>query len=330
MACGWEKSASISIEELQKNQQTVKEVTKNIEVYTDSVSNTNSKLIKLRAHQQTLHQKSVTINKKKDSVSTLLRQVEKSTAQIIIKKIAPTIDHIKTELIALSAPKENIISKLALQEQEVLLADKKITLFTEEKTVYDAQLKALKNKGAAPEDFITINKTLKEIQKHLKEQTLKAANLKNSIANLKEQMIVIDEQIDSLSYKINANYSAKEIVNNYIKEEQDRLFNELNAINLDLESTSSKNDSIQHKIDFYTSNNSNFEEKISNEEKLKTLGNKVQNNAITGTTLKTVDKEKMKNSAFIFIVVIAAILVVFYLISKKRKSKKKLKFLAKL
>lgn len=65
MACGWGKSTSISIEELQKNQQTVKEVTKNIEVYTDSVTNTNSKLIKLTAHQQAIHQKSVTINKKK-------------------------------------------------------------------------------------------------------------------------------------------------------------------------------------------------------------------------------------------------------------------------
>ncbi|WP_339661087.1 hypothetical protein [uncultured Polaribacter sp.] len=335
MACGWEKSASISIEELQKNQQTVKKVTTNLVLYKDSIININTKLSNLRATKDSINRKLGKIHKEKDSISIVLSQVEKSTEQLITKKIVPAIDSIKIKLLALSEPKEAAVTKLELQEQEILVAEKKITLFTEEKTVYDAQLKALRNKGAAPEDYISIKKTIEEIKRHIKAQTLKATVLKKSMIDLKEQTVSIDEEIDSLSTKISANYSAREIVNEYLKEEQLRLFNDLKSIDLNIESTNTKNDSIQHKIDFYTSNNSNFEAKVSNEEKLKAFGNKVQNSVNPETAsakiaLKTVDKEKMKNAAFIAIGFIAAILFVFYILGKKRKSKKKLKLLAKL
>lgn len=193
----------------------------------------------------------------------------------------------------------------------------------------------LQNKGAAPEDLLPINKTIAEIKKQVKDQRLKATALKNSIDNLKEETISIDEKIDSLSAKISHHYNAKEIITEFLKEEQERLFNELKFIDVHLESSNKKNDSIQQLIELYTSNNTNFEAKITNEEKLKALGNKFQNNdsaknASEKRVFKTVDNEKMKNSAFIMIASIGVILIVFYLLDKKRKSKKKLKLLAKL
>jgi hypothetical protein len=76
---------------------------------------------------------------------------KESMARMNDSKIDKGIQAVNLKLNELKGQKENIEEQVALQKQEIELT-KKIDLLNQEK-VYDAQHKALYNRGAAPKDF---------------------------------------------------------------------------------------------------------------------------------------------------------------------------------
>ena len=328
MACGNQGSKSTSLEELKHNQQSV--VQKKVEIvsFKDSIKNVSNQLDKLKNNQLAQKQEIAILNRKKDSVSSLLNQVRESLEQVNTKKIAPGIEGVNTKLSELKGQRENASEQLVLQEQEVVLAEKKIDLLNEEKTVYDAQHKALWSKGAAPDDFKEVDSLLAGINGKINEQTLKVKTLKSTSADIKEQITSIDDQRASLSSKIRNNYTAKQIFDEYAKEEQGRFIEQLKAIDSSLVSYENHNDLIESKIQLYSGNKANFESKRAKNEELNALSLKERNALKEQLEKEKVDKEnskknKKKKTAFMVVGIIAAILILFYLLGRMRKSKMK-------
>lgn len=327
MACGEQKSKSNSLEELKSKQQTTETVKVAVVSYKDSISNISDKLSDLKNTQLSAKQKLALLNRKKDSVSKLLTEVKKSLEQVNAKKIAPGIEGVNSKLAELKGQRENASEQLVLQEKETVLAEKKIVLLNEEKTVYDAQHSALWSKGAAPEDFKVVDSLLAGINGKIREQTLKVKTLKTTIADVKDQVISIDEQRKSLGNKIRNNYTAKQIFDEYAKEEQGRLMDQLKVIGVNLEINSKESDSINGQIQYYSGNKNSFETKQYNKEELAALNirESMEANAELEkqkTDLENSKKDKMKNTALVVVGLIALILVLFYFVGKMRKSKK--------
>lgn len=328
IACGEKDSKSTNLDELQSGKQSKSQEIVVSVSYKDSIKNISNQLDQLMHIQKLKKHEIALLNRKKDSVSNLLNQVKESTEQVNAKKIAPGIEGVNKKLSELKGQRENASEQLVLQEQEIVLAEKKIGLLKEEKTVYDSQHKALWSKGAAPEDFKEVDSLLAGINGEINKQTLKIKTLKSTSADIKEQMTSIDDQRSSLSSKIRNNYTAKQIFDEYALEEQGRLVEQLKIIDSSLKLNEFKSDSLQNKIQLYSGNKTSFETIEINNAEFKALSQKERNEAKAQLEKEKIDKEnskkdKKKKTAFIVVGIIGAILILFYFIGKMRKSKMK-------
>ena len=328
MACGEQDSKSTSLDDLKSNQQSVEQEVVAVVSYKDSINSVSNQLEAIKNSHLVKKQQIDLLNKKKDSVTSLLNQVKQSLEQVNTKKIAPGIEGVNTKLSELKGQRENASEQLVLQEQEIVLAEKKIGLLNEEKTVYDAQHKALWSKGAAPEDFNEVDSLLSGINGQISKQAIKVKTLKSTITDVKEQITSIDDQRSSLSSKIRNNYTAKQIFDEYSKEEQGRLVEQLKSIDSSLVSNVNDNVAIENQIQLYSGNKASFETRQSNNEELNALSIQERDERKAQLEKQQIDKEnskknKKKKTAFIVVAVIAAILILFYLLGRMRKSRKK-------
>lgn len=329
MACGEGNNGTTTIEELKGKSipEPQQEVVQKIS-YNDSINDTRQMLDQLSTVEQSYAIEINAFNKRKDSLNGLLNQVKQSLDQVNTKKIAPGIEGVNTKLSELKGQRENAVEQLELQEQEVVLAEKKIGLLSEEKKVYDAQHKALWSKGAAPEEFKDVDSLLAGINGKISEQTLKVKTLKSNIADVKERISSIDVQRNSLSSKIRNNYTAKEIFDEYAKEEQKRLTNQLATIDSDLALKVKASDSIKNRIAMYSNSKSAYEAKQANADKYEALAQKEKEDELARLKQSQIDdenakKSKKRKSTFMIIGALAALLILFYLVGKMRKSRMK-------
>ncbi|PIE49629.1 MAG: hypothetical protein CSA39_01665 [Flavobacteriales bacterium] len=293
----------------------------------DSINNTLEILNELISIDQSYAIDINALNKKKDSLNNVLEQVKNSLNQVNAKKIVPGIEGVNTKLSELKGQRETAVEQLALQEQEIVLAEKKITLLNEEKTVYDAQHKALWDKGAAPDEFKEVDSLLSGINTRISEQLLKVKKLKNNVADVKEQITSIDVQRNSLSSKIRNNYTAKEIFDQYAEEEQRRLANQLATLNADLALKTQASDSIKNQIAIYSNTKTTYEVKKANADRLEMITQKEKEDELARLEQLRVDEENLKKSkkrksTFLIIGAVAGLLILLYIIGKMRKTRK--------
>lgn len=194
-------------------------------------------------------------------------------------------------------------------------------LLKEEKSIYDAQKKALWDKGAPPEDFTDVDVLLSGITQRISEQKFKLKNLNRTVSDIEEQIVSIGEQRTSLSTKIRNNYTAKEIFEGYSKEETEKISQEISAIdeklqtylNKDSELTDQLTSQIGEKASLENEQTSLLEESKSKEEK--SLQQKLE--------AKKTKKQNRLVYAFIGIGVFAILLFIFYFVGKNKRSKTK-------
>lgn len=287
--------------------------------YQKSINSVESKLdlLKNSKELQTLEIQSLTV--KRDSLSRLLDQIEGSLSDINTKKLKPGIEGVNEKLNELKGQKENFEEQLKLQKKEIELAGKKITLLNEEKSVYDAQKQALWDKGAPPEDFVEIDTLLNNLTKRISEQKTKVKNLNRNINDREEQIVSIIEQRSSLSNKIRNNYTAKQIFEDYSKEEKGKLIAEINKIDEIFKAYLDKDSELSNELAKIAAEKSNLEA-----EQTGLLKQKEQNEAQLQQQ-KSKEKEAKKRSrlsyAFIGIGFLAMLMVVFYFVGKEKEIK---------
>jgi septal ring factor EnvC (AmiA/AmiB activator) len=241
-----------------------KEDTENPEIKKEIVQ-TNSQLNKTLEEQEDIKQQIVALSRKKDSLLNVLKSTKESMARMNDSKIDKGIQAVNLKLNELKGQKENIEEQVALQKQEIELATKKIDLLNQEKVVYDAQHKALYNRGAAPKDFAKIDTLLGAINGKINEQKRKVKALTRSITDVEEQVISIVDQRDFLSKKIRQDYNAQEIFSEFAQDEESKINVQIKAIDTQISaltgtvndinsSVASLNDSISIKTDQHDAN----------------------------------------------------------------------------
>ncbi|SDZ94435.1 hypothetical protein SAMN05443667_101382 [Flavobacterium gillisiae] len=271
---------------------------------------TNSELNKTLVEQEEIKQQIVALSRKKDSLLNVLKSTKESMTRMNDSKIDKGIQGVNLKLNELKGQKENIEEQVALQKKEMDLATKKIDLLNQEKIVYDAQHKALYDKGAPPKDFAKIDTLLGTINSKINEQKRKVKSLNRNISDVEEQVISINDQRDFLSKKIREDYNAQDIFGEFAKEEESKIAEQISTIDSKISSltgnvnnintsVASLNDSIAVKTEQHDINSQNQE-----------------------------DANKTQNRLYYALFAVGAVIVlfaVFYIIGKRKKQQNKTK-----
>jgi len=322
-ACG-DKEAKGGLEQLQKSQEPVITVTKD---YNDSIQLVEEKLKEYQLSSLSKREQITFLMAKRDSIQGALSQIEMSLQKVNNEKIAPGISGVNSKLNELKGQKENFEEQVALQKKELALAEKKVVLLNEEKEVYEAQKKALYDKGAAPEDFVDVEALLSNINSRLQEQASKIKNLNRNSSDILEQVASINEQRNSLSEKIRNNYTAKQIFDDFSKEEKARLGAQLNSVDEQVKVLIADEDELKKELAKYNNGLTSLQNKqnMSEEEAKKLAQEELANEK--ATQQKSMDEDASERRGRILtgagvVAVIALLFATFYYIGKKRKSKK--------
>jgi|GEM_PF-3623730 len=321
LGCGKQQEGTTTLEDLKSQQKEQSNSDVKSVSYTDSINNLSSKISGIKTAQDEKRQLINALNKKKDSVNTLFIQVQKSLDQVNKEKIAPGIEGVNIKLSELKGQRENAIEQLDLQKQEIVLAEKKIGLLKEEKTIYDSQHKALWNRGAEPVAFKVVDSLLAGLTSKISEQSLRVKNLNSTITDINEQIISIDEQRNSLSSKIRNNYTAKQIFDDYSKEEQKRLENQLLVIETNLKTLVEQDDSLNSLLAKESSKKYDFEGSLNASEKAA----QEKTNMLLSKELKESENKSnnKKNMAFIIIGLLAIVFLMFFILGKIKRNQSK-------
>lgn len=282
-----------------------------------------SKIGDLQIVQDTKAKQIESLSQQRDSIQTQLQQVSNTLQQVSDKKINPGIQGVHTKLDELKGQQENLEEQAALQEQELALAEKKITLLNEEKTVYDAQHKALYDKGAMPAAFEEVDARLGGIQDNITTQGNKVKSLKQSISTIAEQKRIINSQRSSLSAKIRDNYTAQQILDEYTKEEQSRLEGQLAEIDAALNPLLQDESQLQTALAVQHSKKEQLDRQINTS---KTLEENEKASLAREQRIQAEEKAARKSDriqlALVSIGGIALLLLVLFVLGKRRKKRK--------
>lgn len=322
-SCG-DKEAKGGLEQFQDQKNPEVTITKD---YSDSIQLVNSKVGEFRESSLSKREQVNFLTIKRDSIKSALTQIEMSLKKVNEEKIAPGINGVNSKLNELKGQKENLQEQAALQGKELVLAEKKKVLLSEEKVVYDAQKQALYDKGAAPENFILVDSLLLGINAKIKEQMSKIKNLNRSSSDILEQVASIDEQRNSLSSKIRNNYTAKQIFDDFSKEEKARLGSQLTTVESQLSALLSEENEINMQLEKHAKDLSllNSKQNSSDAEAQKSAEQVAAQNADLEQQILDEVNEKKKGRitlAFIGVGILALVIVVFYFLGKKRKLKR--------
>jgi chromosome segregation ATPase len=310
-----QKEKSSAQEELVPSEQ---EVTVNDD-YEKSMTTIEKQLESLKNSKefQTLEIQALT--SKRDSLTALLKQIETSLTNIENKKIEPGIQGVNEKLNELKGQKENLEEQVKLQKKEVELADKKIILLDEEKNVYDAQKQALWDKGAPPEDFVVVDSLLTTLSDRIAEQKNRLKFLNRNISDLNDQIISITEQRASLSNKIRNNYTAKQIFEEYSKEEKGKLLEEINSVDEQLKAYLDKDSELSSELSKIMLEKSDLESAHSG---LLKEQEQQESQLIQQEAEENVAKKRSRvKFALIGVAVFAVIMATFYFIGKRKRNK---------
>jgi septal ring factor EnvC (AmiA/AmiB activator) len=284
-----------------------KEETENPEIKQEIVQ-TNSQLNKTLDEQEDIKQQIVALSRKKDSLLNVLKSTKESMTRMNDSKIDKGIQGVNLKLNELKGQKENIEEQVALQKQEMVLATKKIDLLNQEKVVYDAQHKALYDKGAAPKEFAKIDTLLGAINGKINEQKRKVKALTRNITDVEDQVISIVDQRDFLSKKIREDYNAQEIFSEFAQEEELKLNAQIKIIDTQISSLTGTVNTINTSV-------ASLNDSIT----VKT----VQHDAAIQTQEEAEKTKSRMYYALFAIVAIIALFAAFYFIGKKKKQQLK-------
>ncbi len=246
----------------------------------------------------------IALSKKKDSLQNVLKSTKESMARVNDTKIDKGIEGVNLKLNELKGQKENFEEQAALQIKEIDLATKKIDLLNQEKVVYDAQKKALWDKGAPPKDFVTVDSLLAGINGKINEQNRKVKILNRNVADVEEQVVSINGQRNFLSTKIRENYNAQEILGEFAKDEETKINAQIAGIDTRISMLSGKVSSINSTV-------AGLNSEIAAKEA-----------TAQGDLLKETRQIKTKNRLWYAFIAIGFLIVVFYALFRIGKNKK--------
>jgi chromosome segregation ATPase len=249
----------------------------------------------------------IALSRKKDSLQRVLTKTKESLSRLNENKIDKGIEGVTKRLNELKGQKESFEEQIALQKKEIELATKKIELLKEEKVVYDDQKNALNDKGATPNEYVRVDSMLTGINKRVLEQTRKVKALKRSVADTEEQVTSIIEERTFLSAKIRENYNAREIFQEYAKDEDVKINALIARIDNEISGLSGKVNSINSQI---TGLNDDLARKDAEQ---------------TKELLEKAESEQTKNRlqiAAVLILILGGVFGALYMIGKKKKEQK--------
>ncbi|WP_372745334.1 hypothetical protein [Lutibacter sp.] len=288
--------------------------------FSDSLGDVKEQIAFLKAELVSKRSDIKAIIAKRDSILKVVAEVENSLAKVNASKIEPGIAGVNAKLNELKGQKENLVEQLSLQKQEIVLAEKKIGLLGEEKIVYDAQRKALWDKGAPPAEFTDVDALLAGINDKISEQKLKLKNLNRNVSDIEEQITSIGGQRESLSTKIRNNYTAQQIFDEYSKEEKAKLNEQLASIDKKLEALVVDEEVLNVKLAKLTGEKTDFELKQDQ------LTQKTAAEQLAIAQQEMADKEAQKKTRVTYAIVIIGIVILviglFYVLGKYKRAQK--------
>lgn len=255
--------------------------------------------------QEELKAHIVSLSRKKDSLQGVLKSTKESMSRINDSKIDKGIEGVNTKLNELKGQKENFEEQVALQKKETELALKKVELLNQEKVVYDAQRKALYDKGAAPKDFVKVDSLLAGINGKIATESKKVKNLNRSVADVEEQVLSIVDKRTFLSAKIRENYNAQEIFSEFAKEEEGIITSKIEAIDKQISELTSKVTDINSTV-------AGLNDDIAQKEAVE-----------AEDQLNAENDSKTKNRLMFALIAVGILVLVFFVLNEIGKRKKK-------
>lgn len=124
---------------------------------------------------------------------------------------------------------------------------------------------------------------------------------------------------------IRNNYSAKQIFDDFAKEEKSRLETKLEAVELALDKTLNDDKDIDGRLALHNSKKNAFEteKNISEENKLKAIKNGEDASLEAQLAKEKANKDGKKMFALIGVIALAALLLLFYFLGKAKKRRSK-------
>lgn len=293
--------------------------------YLDSISSIDERMERLMSQLDDKREQISFLTQKKDSIMRAAEQIRLSLEQVKSKKINPGIEGVNIKLDELKGQKENLVELQNLQKQEVDLAEKKIKIQLEEKAVYEAQHKALFDKGAPPADFKKVDSLLANIDLNLNTQAVKVKELKRSIADIDEKVASIDQNRNSLSIKIRNNYTAQRIYEEYSEEEMARLKEQLGNVEEQLGLLLGEQDDLNSRLSISSGNKNYMQLKQDELDAEKLRAAQEEQELLLQQQLDKEKKDARRAKilrGFIWLMVIGLAVYGLYYIGKKQKERK--------
>jgi hypothetical protein len=292
--------------------------------YLDSIQKLGLRIEKLISSQESIKERIVFLTIRKDSIETSLIQIESSLNQVKNNKIEPGIKSVNEKMDELKGLKEVLLEQQELQKMEILLAEKKRNLLEEEKGVYTNQHQLLWDKGAPPSDFKMVDSLLVGINLQIDEQSNRLKILNRKVADIEDQVKIIDQQRNSLSNKIRNNYTAQEIFEEFATEEKERLEKQLITINEQLNLVTAKQKELNTQMAMHKGEKTYLQLKQDAVDAQKlTEKAKLKQEILAEHELDILKSKRSKRitNALFGIGIVALILFFLYYMGKKRKSR---------
>jgi len=194
------------------------------------------------------------LNFKLDSLSGLVAQkqqqlesVEKDSAMVIsnrdsleqqgklisnldtemANRIETGIAEIDNKLEELKDEKLSYQERIELSQRKMDIARRKRELLRDEREIYEGERQDELNDGALESDVDDLNNIIEGLDQEIESQSQKIAQAQSNVSSYQESINRIDRQRKNLSEQIRKNHTTKQIIDEFMADEQSRLESEL-------------------------------------------------------------------------------------------------------
>lgn len=242
---------------------------------------------------------------KKDSLLQVVASTQQTLERLNDSKNEGGIDNETLKLDQLSGQKSNFEEEINFRKKEIALADKKLELYNEEKTMYQEHKKALYSRGAKPVALAKVDSLLSNISNKIANLNKVSEEASKALSQTQEQATAVSKEQEVISNKISSAYISKAVFEDFAKNEKTTIDHQIQLLDSVIRShkTSAAANAVQNTItkDSLTSN-------------LQLTG---KNKA---TLISSTNKEDRLNYAFGAVGIVIVTFGLFYFIGKKKKT----------
>lgn len=220
-------STKLEVAKLQLQEERQKEALKKMQAQLDS---TNQALAEAESKYNNALDASRALAKDKDSLANKNTVVANLDTEVRDKLITG-IKEIDEKMEKLGKEKRMLEAQISLNGQKINVAEKKIEVLGSEKEVYEDLRNKLYADGASQSEVDAAEKMVKSIEENIAVEEKKIKSINHGTDGINDNIASINKQRASLSENIRKKYTTKEVMEEFMAQEKERLQKEM--VNLD-------------------------------------------------------------------------------------------------